>query len=200
MRKYLFYLAILTIGLCSCTSKGNAQKEMSYYKEIKVKADTAHTYCKSAGLNEDFCILIDMNIHSGKNRFFMWDFAKDTVTHSGLCCHGYGEGSTEQTPEFSNTPGSYCSSLGKYKIGIRSYSQYGINVHYKLHGLEKSNNNAFRRVIVLHSHNPVPESEIYPTYLPLGYSQGCPVISNELMRVVDVKLKNVKKETLLWIY
>ena len=35
---------------------------------------------------------------------------------------------------------SYCSSLGKYKVGIRSYSKWGINVHYKLHGLEATNN------------------------------------------------------------
>lgn len=96
--------------------------------------------------------------------------------------------------------GSYCSSLGKYKVGIRSYSKWGINVHYKLHGLEPTNSNAFKRYIVLHSYTPVPASEISPMYLPLGISQGCPVICDEVMRKVDALLKVEKKSVLLWIY
>ena len=96
--------------------------------------------------------------------------------------------------------GSYCSSLGKYKVGIRSYSKWGINVHYKLHGLESTNSNAFKRYIVLHSYTPVPTLEIYPMHLPLGISQGCPVICDDAMRKVDALLKVEKKPVLLWIY
>ena len=96
--------------------------------------------------------------------------------------------------------GSYCSSLGKYKVGIRSYSKWGINIHYKLHGLEATNNNAFKRYIVLHSYTPLPETEVYPLHLPLGISQGCPVISDEVMRKVDGLLKAEKKPLLLWVY
>ena len=70
----------------------------------------------------------------------------------------------------------------------------GINVHYKLHGLEVTNNNAFKRYIVLHSYTPMPEMEVYPLHLPLGISQGCPVISDEVMRKVDRLLK-AEKET-----
>jgi hypothetical protein len=130
----------------------------------------------------------------------VWDFAKDTIKYESLCCHGYGRESTQSKPVFSNVEGSYCSSLGKYKIGIRSYSKWGINVHYKLHGLEKTNSNAFQRQIVLHAHTPVPDREIYPTHLPLGWSQGCPVISNEVMRNVDTLLKAAKKPVLMWMY
>lgn len=35
---------------------------------------------------------------------------------------------------------------------------------------------------------------------PLGISQGCPVISDEVMRKVDRLLKAEKKPVLLWIY
>ena len=35
------------------------------------------------------------------------------------------------------------------------------------------------------SYTPMPETEVYPLHLPLGISQGCPVISDEVMRKVD---------------
>jgi hypothetical protein len=167
---------------------------------LKDKAAEAKAYSKEKGLSTQYCILIDFSIHSGKKRFFVWDFAKDTIKYESLCCHGYGQKSTQSKPVFSNVEGSYCSSLGKYKTGVRSYSSWGINVHYKMHGLEKTNNNAFKRIIVLHSHTPVPADEIYPGHLPLGWSQGCPVINNEAMRKCDALLKDSKKALLLWIY
>ncbi len=130
----------------------------------------------------------------------MWDFTKDTIVWSGLCCHGYGKGSTEENIVFSNEPGSYCSSLGKYKTGKRSYSKWGIHVHYKLHGLEATNSNAYDRQVVLHSYSYVADTNIYPMHLMLGYSQGCPVISDNLMTKIDSLLQKVDKPLILWIY
>lgn len=176
------------------------EEEENLYARLKIKADSALIYCKANGLNQNYCFLVDFKVHSGKNRFFVWDFTKDTVLYSGLCCHGYGKGSTQTKPVFSNVEGSYCSSLGHYKIGVQSYSQWGIHIHYKMHGLDSTNNNAFKRWVVLHSYDPMPEHEIYPNHLPLGYSQGCPVISNDLMRKADKIIKNEKKPILLWIY
>lgn len=170
------------------------------FSRLKAKADTAKQYCMNRGLNTDFCILVDMSRHSGKNRMFVWNFAKDTVEYSGLCCHGYGKNSRTDKPVFSNEVGSYCTSLGKYKVGIRSYSRWGINVHYKLHGLDATNSNAFKRIVVLHSYDYVPDYEIYPEHIPLGYSQGCTVISNELMTTLDGMLKKPRKQVLLWVY
>jgi len=167
---------------------------------LKMKADSALVFCKANKFDTDRCILIDMKIHSGRNRLFVWDFKENKVILSGLCCHGLGGKSTESKPVFSNVSGSYCTSLGKYKIGARAYSQYGINIHYKLHGLESTNSNAFDRIVVLHSHTPVPSAEIYPDHLPLGYSLGCPVVSNSMMRELEKYLKTTKKPVLLWIY
>ena len=51
-----------------------------------------------------------------------------------VCTHGCGKDNKQSTgsqPLFSNDEGSLLTSLGKYKIGIRSYSQWGINVHYR---------------------------------------------------------------------
>ncbi|NDV77415.1 murein L,D-transpeptidase catalytic domain-containing protein [Dysgonomonas sp. 511] len=204
----LTLLLILCFSMCSNASNPQIQERLdnelaekqAAFSRLKAKADSAMVYCKTKGLNTDYCILIDFSIHSGKNRIFVWDFANDTIKYTGLCCHGYGQGSTGAKPVFSNTEGSYCSSLGKYKLGIRSYSNYGINAHYKMHGLEKTNSNAFRRIIVLHSHTPVPDHEIHPRHLPLGWSMGCPVVSNRLMKDIDALLKKEKKPLLMWIY
>lgn len=111
-----------------------------------------------------------------------------------------GKGSTESYPVFSNEKGSYCTSLGKYKTEGRAYSNWGIHIHYKMKGLEKSNNNAFARWVVLHSYDPVPETEIYPNHLPLGWSLGCPVVSNTTMTKIDSIMKKSNKPVLLWIY
>lgn len=131
---------------------------------------------------------------------FVWDFNKKKVVDSGLCAHGAGKESTAEVPVFSNIPDSNYSSLGKYKLGRRSYSNWGIHVHYKMHGLEKTNDNAFKRIIVLHSHTPVPSKEIYPEHMKMGWSQGCPVISNQLMTALDKRLKASREPVLLWIY
>jgi hypothetical protein len=170
------------------------------FEHIKSKADSALVFCKEKRFDTSFCILVDFKVHSGKDRFFIWDFKSDTILYAGLCAHGYGMNSTSSRPVFSNVPGSYCSSLGKYKIGARYVSNWGIKIGYLLHGLEESNNNALKRKVVIHSYGSIPSGEIYPTHLPLGYSQGCTVISNELMRQADELLKEATKPVLLWIY
>jgi len=165
-----------------------------------VKCREALRFCKSKSLDTSIAFFVDMNVHSGKNRFFVIDLATNSILYKGLCCHGMGMGSTEEKPVFSNTKGSNCTSLGKYKIGKRAFSNWGIHVHYKMHGLENTNCNAFDRLVVLHSYDLVPEAEIYPLHLPMGWSQGCPVISNNLMRSIDKLLINRKRPVLLWIY
>ncbi len=168
--------------------------------ELSQKGAEAQTFCKKNNLNTDFCFLIDLSIHSGKNRFYVYDLSTKKVIASGLVCHGIGKNSTYAKPVYSNEIGSNCTSIGKYKLGKRAWSNWGINIHYKMHGLEKSNSNAAIRNVVLHSYDQVSEKEIYPNYLPLGWSLGCPVIANDLMKKIDSLLKKTKKPTLLWIY
>lgn len=170
------------------------------YNLLKLKADSARNYCKQHGLNTRYCFLVDFSIHSGRKRFFVWDFKGDSIKYASLCAHGYGKNSTATKPVYSNVEGSFCSSLGRYSVGIRSHSKWGINVHYKLHGLESTNDNAYKRFVVLHSFTPVPKAEVYPMHLPLGMSQGCPVICNEAMTRIDALLKTLKEPVLLWMY
>ncbi len=164
------------------------------------KATEAKAYCQKYKMNTNFCFLMDVSVHSGKNRFYIYNFETNSISHSGLVCHGVGKNSTEQKPVYSNIVGSNCTSLGKYKIGQRAYSNWGINIHYKMHGLENSNSNAFKRHIVLHSYDYVTDKEIYPLHLTMGWSQGCPVVANGLMKQIDKLLKKSTMPTLIWIF
>jgi len=171
--------------------------------KLSVKAKEALTYCNNNGFSEEQCILIDMGIHSGKERLFLWSFKQDSIILKSLCSHGCGKqewgiDETKTAPVFSNINNSHCSSLGKYKIGKRGYSQWGINVNYKLHGLEKTNSNAYKRFIVFHSWYMIPDDEPFPTGTPEGW--GCPAVSNNTLMQLDPYLKNSNKPILLWIY
>lgn len=195
------FISIL-LALSSCTVETNQKSITIQHQELKLKALEAKNYCIEHQLDTTYCVLIDMSIHSGKYRFFVWDFKTDSIVDKSLCSHGscgqitLPEG--EELPYFTNQPGSYCSSLGKYKIGKRGYSNYGINVNYKLHGLDKTNNNAFDRIIVLHSFNELEEDEIYP-YKAME-SWGCPSVSDNMMSRIDKRLSKTEKPVLMWIY
>lgn len=174
----------------------------SFTKPSKSKVEEAFEFSKVQNLDTGICIFINMSEHSGKKRMFLYDFAADTIIIAGLVSHGCGksawsEDETKNAPVFSNLHESHCSSLGKYKIGNRGWSNWGIHVNYKLHGLEETNSNAFDRQIVLHSWGAVTNEEIFPMGTSEGY--GCPAVSNDVMKVLDKHLKT-KKNVLMWIY
>ena len=160
-------------------------------------------FCQNNNMNEDFCILVDMSIHSGKKRLFVYDFKSKQIVSQHLVSHGCCESiwSSDQTssnPNFSNVPDSHCSSLGKYKIGERGFSSFGVNTKYLLHGLESTNSNVLDRDIVFHSWSMVGDEEVYPQGTPEGW--GCPAVSENSFVAIDKLLQTAEKPTLLWIY
>jgi len=167
------------------------------------KAKEALKFCKAKGYNTQYCILIDMSLHSGVKRFVVWDFKKSNIFLSGLVSHGCGKypwsgAATANNPTFSNADGSHCTALGKYRVNARAYSNWGIHVKYFLNGLESSNNKALGRQIVFHSWEQVAENDVYPYGTPEGW--GCPAISNNTMKIVDPLIRKQSKHLLLWIY
>ncbi|MCW3070552.1 MAG: peptidase [Bacteroidetes bacterium] len=203
MKKYILLLFLF----CLCTSglfaPAKADESADQAARMKNKAAEALAFCKKNNYNTDFCVLIDMKIHSGKKRAYLWNFKSDSVLLKGMCSHGCGQNpwsgtSTKEKPEFSNVPDSHCSSLGKYKVSKRGTSAWGIKVNYLLIGLEATNSNAVKREIVLHSWEDVPAYEVYPSGVPEGW--GCPAVSNAFMTVLDEKLKASQKPVLLWIF
>ncbi|NHN26241.1 peptidase [Flavobacterium jejuense] len=205
MKKILF---ISFIGLLCCNNnKISENKSVSVIKEESFKDystfhNEAKAYIKQNNFNKDFYYLIDLNEHSGKNRFFIYDFKTNSIIDKNLVTHGSCD-QFEENPEkwqkvkFDVRSDSHCSMKGKYKIGKRDYSSWGINVKYWIHGLEETNSTAVKRVVVLHSWDAVKNEEIYPKYSPLSW--GCPAVSNEFMKKIDNQLKQVEKPVLLWI-
>jgi len=140
--------------------------------------------------------LVDMKIMSGCNRFFIYDFNKSRVIDQGLVAHGCGsETGVENQLKFSNIDNSLATSLGKYSIGESYYGQFG--KAYKLHGLDKSNNNAFTRNIVLHKYSKIPYEE---QFNPICNSYGCPMVNEIYFKRIEKILDNSKKDIILEIY
>ncbi|MBF8457658.1 murein L,D-transpeptidase catalytic domain family protein [Kaistella sp. G5-32] len=206
----IFALFILTLS-CNKTKENSIKKSSkviaplskTMVKTYTSRATEALEFCKKNKMSEDFCILIDMEIHSGKKRFFVWDFKKNEITHRFLVGHGCGDNAwststTKDNPTFSNVEDSHRSSLGKYKIGARAYSEWGVNIKYLMHGLEESNSNALKRFIVFHSWEAVSDEEVFPNGTPEGW--GCPTISNASFKVVDPMLQKASKPVLMWIF
>lgn len=163
---------------------------------LKLKAALAKEYVKKHSFNLTHCFLLDMKIPSGKNRFFVYDLKKDSVAFAGLVTHGSGSEEGADELNFSNQPNSYCTSLGKYKIG-KSYNGY-FGCSYKLHGLDTTNSKAFDRFVVLHSHACVPNDEVFPRKICV--SLGCPTVSPLFLQKLKAYLDESKQPVLLWIY
>ncbi len=203
MRILKLTIIFFFITLTGCDISERNEPYFLDYNFTRSKANEALTFCKAKRMNNEFCILIDLGIHSGRKRLFVWDFRRDTITHSFLVGHGccdkpWGQTFSKESPEFSNVENSHCSSLGKFKIGERGYSSWGVNIKYLLHGLESSNNNALDRVIVFHSWERVSDEEVYPDGTPEGW--GCPTLSNNSFKIIDTLLKATSKPVLMWIY
>lgn len=215
MRSFAFiFISILSLFISyGCLSRSEAGSHSDTeesvvvpglnYQRLKKYAGEAREYCSRNKMNIEICLLADMSIHSGKERFVVWDFNKDTVRTSGLVSHGcsdhpWGKDRSKDDPVFSNKQNSHCSSLGKYKIGTRGYSQWGMHVKYLMHGLEATNSNALSREIVLHSWDAISDHEVYPDGTPAGW--GCPAVSNKFMAELDLVLKDKNGPVLLWIF
>lgn len=201
LQAFFFILSIISGTkdfncIASTDSRTLNISQRDYYAEIRLKIPDANNYCAANDLNTDIYFLIDMQQHSGSNRFYIYSRKFDSVLHTGLVAHGSGDAAFAATPIFSNVAGSKCTSLGHYKIGVPYIGNFG--KAYKLHGLDSSNSNAFSRYVVLHSYQFMPNEETYPEYLM--NSQGCPMISEKFMEIVSTYINHSKKQILLWIY
>lgn len=180
-------------------------------KDLDERAEEALEYCMENGYSTEYCLLVDYGRHSGRVRFFLWDFEKDKPVLKSLCAHGYGKGSTARRPVFSNEVGSFCSSLGHYRVGKeKTMSKPKGRKALLLYGQDKTNSNALQRGILIH---PVglPNFSIYPFLIPvkvhkvLGYkiwpkSEGCITIPFRKYSKVVETVKSSSKPLMLWVY
>ena len=179
-------------GFAYAASKTNNK---TFYK-LQEKATAIKEYAKDNGYNTTRCFMTDMSLASGRQRFFVYNLLKDSVEKTGLVAHGSGSDRGEEDLFFSNKPNSYCTSLGRYKIGKSYMGKFGLA--YKLYGLDSTNSKAFERFVVLHAHSCVPNEEIAP--VPLCQSWGCPTVSPDFLQELKKYIDASEKPILLWIY
>lgn len=165
-----------------------AQKLSGYRSQLLEYA--AKNYSMQTGF------LVDMSLPSGENRFFVVDLQKDSIIDAGLVTHGRCNENWLNGRKYSNKIGGGCTSLGRYKIGAAYQGRFGLA--YKLHGLDSTNSNAFKRYVVLHSHDCVPDNETHP--LPLCQSDGCPTVSPAFLKKLQTMIDASKKPVALWIF
>jgi len=160
------------------------------------KAQEIKEYAENNNYNSELCFLVDMNLHSGLKRFFVYDLIANEVLYAGLMAHGSCNENYLKDAKFSNKPSCGCSSLGKYSIGGKYVGKYG--TAYKLYGLDSSNSNAYKRNIVLHAFSSVPDEETYPR--PICNSLGCPMVSSNFFYELTQEIDNSPKQMLLYMY
>ena len=180
-------------------------------RDLNERAEEALGYCKENGYSTDYCLLVDYGRHSGRVRFFLWDFDKEKSVLKSLCAHGYGKGSTARRPVFSNEVGSFCSSSGHYRVGKeKTMSKPQGRKALLLYGMDKTNSNALQRGILIHPVS-LPNFSIYPFLIPvkvheiLGHkirpkSEGCITIPfRKYFKVVET-VKSSSQPLMLWVY
>lgn len=205
MKKFLEVI-ILLIAACgiysiySCESSlpkevvtldhSTEDKLAAHVKEVQLFISENPKY------NDAIAFFIDMKIHSGKNRFFIYDLKKNGVIDQGLVAHGSGsETGIEGELKFSNANNSLSTSLGKYSIGASYNGRFG--KAYKLYGLDTTNSNAFERNVVLHKYSKVPYEEQEDA---ICNSLGCPMVHEKFFERIENILDKSEKSIILEIY
>jgi len=190
-------ILLLWLMIMNCNDQGDRDPEPANAPNTKLLAEAANltTFLKEeAKYNDRIAFLVDMKIHSGKNRFFVYDLHSKRILDQGLIAHGSGS-ETGGALYFSNVVNSRCTSLGKYKIGKSYNGQFG--KAYKLHGLDHTNSKAFERFIVFHKFSQVPYEE---QDQPICNSHGCPMVSEKFFGRIEKIIDSSQKDIILSIY
>ena len=153
-------------------------------------------FLQGKNYNQDFAIFIDFKIPSNKFRFFIYDLKKEKILEKAIVSHGSGSViKNSNNLKFSNIENSYESSLGKYAIGNSYVGTFGKS--YRLKGLDKTNSNALKRAIVVHSYPCIQDEE---SSQPACLSLGCPMISANFLKTVGKYIDHSEKPVILYAY
>jgi hypothetical protein len=144
-------------------------------------------------LNTDYLTVIDMSRSANEARFFVINLSEKRVEHKSVVAHGRNSGG-EFARHFSNEEGSFKTSLGFYRTAETYRGKHGLSL--RLDGLEKSNNKARERAIVIHAADYVSQNFI-EKFGRLGRSLGCPSLPKEGYGQI---VETIKEGTLLFIY
>lgn len=120
----MFRFALLLALLLGCA--GTESPEIPV-KNYTAKHTEALAFCKKKGFSDEYYFLVDLSVHSGRSRFYVYDFKQKKLAEQNLVTHGSCDVFADNpdkhnSAKFDNREDSHCSSLGKYKVGRRDYS------------------------------------------------------------------------------
>lgn len=141
--------------------------------------------------NQRYISVIDMSLHSSKDRFFLLDMT--TRKAKGyVVSHGQGSDSDHNgyAERYSNVAQSKATSLGFYQVSETYYGKHGYSV--RMDGLSRTNSNARPRAIVVHG-----ASYVRKGLAKQGRSWGCPALDDDLSAGV---INKIKEGSLLFVY
>ena len=169
------------------------------YKTIEERAEKALAFAKRHNMNEHYALFVDYNIPSGSPRLFVWDFHQKRIVASTYVMHGPGGGSTDESPKFSNTPGSECSSLGRF-IVTKEHGN-SLKRSFRLKGLDIDNQTAYVRGIMIHSSYWV-DKWCWKKYIPLHHAscKGCITVSSRGMNYLWSLVNRERMPLLMWSF
>jgi len=191
MKRFIFLFLFMISCSKSRSQENNASGVLPQVKVLEIK-----NFVKGKHYNQDIAVFINFKIHSGKYRYFVYDLKNDKILQKAVVSHGSGSViKNSDVLKFSNTEGSYQSSLGKYEI-LNSYNgKFG--KAYRLNGLDNDNNNAMQRAIVLHSFGCIPDQE---SPAPACLSLGCPMLSAHALATTSKYLDQSKNPVIMYAF
>lgn len=197
----IFFMALLfsltSFTTYNVTDKKEILTEVEFARLTDHVSEIKNFTTSNRGYNSKIAFLVDMKIKSGKNRFFVYDLENNKILDQGLVAHGSGSetGIKGDILQFSNTPNSNCSSLGRYSIEKSYNGVFG--KAFRLNGLDETNSNAMKRAIVLHRYKEVPDEE--KEYYIIN-SHGCPMVSDVFFKRLEKYIESSNSKIMLNVY
>lgn len=156
----------------------------------KVRTETLTTMStRQISIKNNFAVIVDFSKPSDERRLYYINLSTGQVDKH-LVAHGKGSG-VRLPSKFSNINGSKMSSLGLFITGDTYFGSHGESLN--LHGLEKTNNKAAERDIVMHAAGYV-SLDYAKEYSRVGRSWGCPAVAPGIIQ----KMINLKNGTVIY--
>lgn len=181
MRQVKLFVALILMILSSPVSFAQCYDDTLYKLVLPIATNinpkvlelaiNAYYNARKKGLdNKEILTIVDYSLPSTTKRMWVLNLREMRLMHYSFVTHGSGSGLL-YARRFSNTPGSYKSSLGLFLTKQAYHGQVGYAL--RLQGLEPGfNDNVEQRGIVVHGAEYADKSFIQQ-YGRLGRSEGC---------------------------
>ncbi len=144
--------------------------------------------------NKNILTIVDFTVSSAAPRMYVFNIKSGEVLMSLYVTHGKNSGTGKYATSFSNKTNSLMSSLGVYVTENTYIGKHGFSL--RINGLEKSNNNALKRAVVVHAANYAT-----PEYIQqkgkAGNSWGCFAVNPKQLKLL---VNYIKDGTVLYAY